>query len=139
MGQSLYNITSIISTILIIATIIGGFLAMRSGLSKATSELAKNASDYQAQAISALQAEIALLRAKYEDIHHENLKLQGTIATICEALKARGIAISIDGSMVNIHDQAGSTTARIQEQEAGTRTPLQFRNPKSSAGITEVQ
>jgi hypothetical protein len=49
----------------------------------------------------------------------ENVRLHQIIATICAALKRRGIAVTIEGDMVNISDQSGTHTERIHEQIEG--------------------
>ncbi len=134
MDQTLYNVTSIVSTVLIIGTIIGGFLAVRNGFMKATSEMQKNAGDYQAQAISALREEVTTLRAKQNDLHNENIRLQQVIQTICEALKLRDIVISIDGTMVNIRDNGNSTTSRIHESQVNGVLEL-FDSDKQQFGF----
>lgn len=137
-----YNATSIVLTVLTILTIVGGFLAMRKGwehttgeLQKSVNELHESAGNYQSQAISALQAEIGLLRSKYEDVHQENIKLQQTITTICEALKMRDIVISIDGKMVSIKDQGGSTTTRISEAQQVNSVLELFDDDKQQFGF----
>jgi hypothetical protein len=52
-------------------------------------------------------------------MEQENIRLHQTIATICSALKQRGIAVTIDGDMVNIRDETGTHTERIHEHADG--------------------
>lgn len=101
--QTLSNIAGLIS---FVAVVIGGFFFMKSNVGKQTS-------DAQQNAISALQAEVQTLRGRIADTEKENIKLQQTLDTICSALKIRGLVVSIQGEMINIADQNGSTTTRI--------------------------
>lgn len=89
--------------------LIVAFFAVKNGVMKA-------ASDAQSSAIGAMRSEIETLREKVEDVKKDNHKLQQTIDTICEALKIRGLVISIQGEMVNIADKNGSTTAKINDK-----------------------
>jgi predicted nucleic acid-binding Zn-ribbon protein len=109
MSSTLYNIMSIISITLTVATLCGGYAAFRSSLMH-------TANAVQERVITALQSEIDAVRARIDDLERENTRLRHTIETICAALKTRGIVVSIDGDMVNIRDGVGSTTARIQEK-----------------------
>ncbi|MBV9020384.1 MAG: hypothetical protein JOZ71_06680, partial [Ktedonobacteraceae bacterium] len=108
-GTTLYNIASIVSIVLALATLFGGIFAFRSGF-------VHTANQVQERVINALQSEIDAIRARMDDLERENTRLRHTIETICMALKTRGIVVSIDGDMVNIRDGVTSTTARIQEK-----------------------
>jgi hypothetical protein len=107
--QTLSNIAGLVS---FGAVIVGGVYM-------AKGKAGKQASDAQQSAISALQAELTILRQRVADTEQENIRLRQTIDTICSALKVRGQIITIQGEMINIADQSGnSTTARIH----GTNT-----------------
>jgi F0F1-type ATP synthase membrane subunit a len=112
MSITLYNVISIISIMLTICTILGGIWAFHNGA-------ARTATEVQERVINALETELTAMREKMESITKENMRLSHTIATICAALKSRGIVISIDGDMVSIKDDKGSTTTRIQEDGSG--------------------
>jgi len=107
-----YTILSVISIILTIGGLLGGFFAFRNGM-------AKTANEVQERVINALESEINNLRQRLDDMKDENVRLRLIIDTICAALKSRGLAVTIDGDMVSIHDARGSTTTitHIQEGE----------------------
>jgi uncharacterized protein (UPF0335 family) len=71
----------------------------------------------QERVIAALNSELAALTSRIESMEQENIRLHQIIATICSALKSRGIAVTIDGDMVNISDQQGTHSERIHEYE----------------------
>lgn len=103
--QALSTIAGIVSMGI---TIVGAVYIVRSNTGKATS-------DAQQNAISALQAEVATLRNRIEDAEKENTRLQQVIQTICAALKVRGMVITIQGEMIHIQDDKGtSTTTHMQ-------------------------
>lgn len=89
------------------ATVIGAFFLIKNGVGKSTNEA-------QESAINAMKSELDTLRGRIEDTEKENAGLKQTIQTICEALKLRGLVITIQGEMVNIQDSNGSTTTRIR-------------------------
>ena len=108
---NLTNTLSIFSILLTICGILGGIVAFRSGISRTANEV-------QERVINALESELAQLRQRLDDLKEENTRLKHTIETICAALKSRGLAVTIEGDMVSIHDGSGSsTTTRIQESE----------------------
>ena len=103
---------SIISLILTIAGLLGGFYAFRNGMTRTANEV-------QERVINALESEIITLRQRLDDMKEDNIRLQLIIDTICAALESRGLAVTVDGHMVSIHDTHSSTTTvtRIQEGE----------------------
>jgi uncharacterized protein (UPF0335 family) len=105
----MYNFLSILNLTLAIGTVIGGVMAYRHGFTRTANEV-------QERVIHALQAELSALTARIESMEKENIRLHQIIATICAALKRRGIAVTIEGDMVNISDQSGTHTERIHEQ-----------------------
>ena len=97
---------SIISALLATGAIIGTILAyMRS-----------TKGQIQERAINAMEKEIDVLRGRLDDMEHENKRLEQIIATICEALKKRGLNVSVDGHIVTVSDGSVTQTVRIQER-----------------------
>src|SRR5437773_5749881 len=107
-----YNTLSVISLLLTIGGLLGGFYAFKSSMSRAANEV-------QEHVINALESEITNLHQRLADLKDDNSRLELIIETICAALKSRGLAVTIDGDMVSIRDTSGTTTtvAHIQEQE----------------------
>ena len=103
---------SILNLVLLIATALGGIMAYRHGWTRTANEV-------QERVISALNSELATLTSRIESMEKENIRLHQIIATICSALKSRGIAVTIDGDMVNISDETGIHTERIHEHLDG--------------------
>jgi uncharacterized protein (UPF0335 family) len=104
----MYNFLSILNLALLIATALGGIMAFRHGFTRTANEV-------QERVINALNSELATLTGRIESMEKENIRLHQTIATICAALKRRGIAVTIQGDLVNISDQSGTQTERIHE------------------------
>jgi regulator of replication initiation timing len=106
-----YTILSIISLILTIGGLLGGVFAFKNGMTRTANEV-------QERVIHALESEISNLRQRLDDMKEENIRLKLVIETVCTALKSRGLAVTIDGAMVSIHDTHGTTTiTHIQERE----------------------
>jgi hypothetical protein len=97
----LYSFISIISMRLTVAGILGGILAFKNGFTRTANEV-------QERVINALQQEISVLHMRLTDLEAENRRLDQVLITLCEALKKRGIVVSIDGSLVTVTD--GNTT-----------------------------
>jgi cell division protein FtsB len=94
---------SLLSLALTICTILGGVLAWRSGFNHTANEV-------QDRVIHALESEIAALHQRLETIANENKRLDQMIETICIALKKRGLEVAIDGDVITITDNQGSST-----------------------------
>jgi len=109
-----YTTLSVISLLLTIGGLLGGFFAFKNGM-------VATANTVQERVINALESEITNLRQRLDDMKDENVRLRLIIDTICAALKSRGLAVTIDGDMVSIHDAHGSSTTvtHIQEREDG--------------------
>jgi hypothetical protein len=105
--QDIYSTLSILNMILTIAGIIGGYLAFKNGLNRRASEL-------QEHAINAMEQEIAVLRSRLEDLEVENKRLEQVIYTLCEALKKRGLVVTIEGNIVTVSDGHDTQSVRIQ-------------------------
>lgn len=111
--QSISALSGLVTTgtVLIIA-IIGSFYVVRSGVRKTTIEA-------QQDAIKALQTQVLVLRSSMDDLTKENARLELVTQTICMALKARGMHITIQGEMISIENiKDGKTTiTRIHDKE----------------------
>jgi hypothetical protein len=99
---------SIFSVVLTTASTVGGFFAFKSGLSRTANEV-------QERVIHALELEMSVLRGRLEDLEKENKRLNQVILTICQALKRRGLIVSIEGNLVTVMDGRSSQTARMEE------------------------
>src|SRR6266852_1584770 len=109
-----YTALSVISLLLTIGGLLGGLRTIKNNMTRTANEV-------QERVINALESEITSLRLRLDDMKDENVRLRLIIETICAALKSRGLAVTIDGDMVSIHDAHGSTTTitHIQEREEG--------------------
>jgi hypothetical protein len=105
--QVISNSLSIINFILIIAGLVGGYWAFKTGISHTASEI-------QEHVINAMDQEIAILRDRLEDLETENKRLEQVLYTLCEALKKRGLVVTIEGSMVTVSDGHETQSVRIQ-------------------------
>ena len=76
-------------------------------------EIARQATQ---EAISAMQTHINILRERMKDSEEENIRIKHEMEAIYAALKARGIYITVDGKMVHVSDNRGtSTTIHISD------------------------
>lgn len=116
--QDFYTILSVISMLLTVCGILGGFWAFRNGMTKTANEV-------QERVIHALETEMQSMRQRLDDMKDENTRLRLIIETICAALKSYGMLITIDGDMVSIRDisSGGTTTARIHTAPPTPHTP----------------
>jgi hypothetical protein len=105
--NDLYTAFSVVSLILTICGIVGGYVAFKYGI-------ARTASDVQEHVINALRNEIDVMRDRIEDLENENIRLDQIILTICEALKERGLIVHIEGSIVTVSDGHETQSMRIQ-------------------------
>lgn len=105
--QTLYSTLSIINAFLTIAGLIGGYWAFKSGINHTASEI-------QEHVINAMEQEISVLRDRLEDLEDENKRLEQVIYTLCEALKKRGLIVTIEGSIVTVSDGHETQSVRIQ-------------------------
>lgn len=105
--QDIYSTLSILNIILTFAGIIGGYWAFKNGIHRTASEV-------QEHVINAMEQEIAVLRDRLEDLEMENKRLEQVLYTLCEALKKRGLVVTIEGSMVTVSDGHETQSVRIQ-------------------------
>jgi hypothetical protein len=108
----MYNIISIVSMLLTIAGILGGILAFKNGF-------ARTANEVQDRVINALQQEISVLHMRLADLEAENRRLDQVLITLCEALKKRGIVVTIDGNLVTVTDGNTTHSMRIKGAHGG--------------------
>jgi hypothetical protein len=108
--DQLYTTLSVISLILTICGIVGGYAAFRYGI-------ARTANDVQEHVINALHNEIDVMHDRIADLENENIRLDQIILTICEALKKRGLVVHIEGSIVTVSDGHETQSVRIQGSE----------------------
>ncbi len=101
--QILTNLVPVFNTILILCASLGALWAYRNGIAKTLNEV-------QDRVINALKNEIEACKDRLDRVEKENERLNQLLSTIRSALRQRGLYITIDGEMVSIHDQQGSTT-----------------------------
>ena len=113
--NDLYNAAGIINTALMLCLMVGGYMAIRSGKQQ-------QAGTIQSQVIDALKAELETLQRRVDTLEKENTRLTQIMLLIKTALRQRGIAVTIDGDIVTISDDTGSSSAirqqHIQEHTA---------------------
>jgi uncharacterized protein HemX len=95
---------SIISLLIAIAAIVGTIIAY----------MHSTRGQIQERALNAMEQELAVLRSRLDDMENENRRLEQIIATICEALKKRGLSVQIDGNIITVSDNSTTQTVRIQ-------------------------
>ncbi len=93
-----------------------GWYITRSAKGKAE----KIASQAKDDAIDAMNTYLDVLKERIKDTEEENTKMKHIVETIYNALKARGIYITIDGDMIHISEGKNSTTARIHHKKEET-------------------
>jgi len=101
------DIFTIINLLLTIGLAAGGAIAFKAGFSKAASEV-------QERVINALETENESQRERIKDLEQRYERLDQIIGTMCEALKKRGLIISVDGNIVNISDGSHTQSVRIK-------------------------
>ena len=102
---NLSSILSVISMLFTIGALLGGIWAFKTSIGRTANEI-------QERVITALEADIAHLRERLDELREENTHLRLVIDTICTALKSRGLIIKIDGDMISIDDTTGGRTVR---------------------------
>ena len=91
------DLLTLFNVLITLGLIIGSFVAYRRGF-------AQTANEVQERVINALQHEIQTLHDRIAALEQENARLDQTIALICSVLKRRGIHVTVEGDIVNIHD-----------------------------------
>lgn len=102
--------SSTLNVVLTVCMVVGGIFALRKGIFQTSNNL-------QQTTIETLQAEVASLRRKMDDMDKERATQDRVIATIRYALKSRGLRIIIQGDYVTLKDNTGkSLTTPIQDR-----------------------
>ena len=107
---------SLINLIITLCLTIGAVVAYRYGFTKTANEV-------QERVIHALQSEIQSLHDRIAALEKENTRLSYTLTTMCQALKQRGIHVTIDGDIISIQDHSGASytyntrVSRLQEDQ----------------------
>lgn len=100
----------ILSTILSVCAVAGGFFAFRRGRSKEAQQI-------EERVIAAQEKELKILRQKIEDLERDRNVQDRVISTIRHLLKEYGLHIVIDGDVVSVKDQQGGRkVVRIQDR-----------------------
>lgn len=105
-----YSLTGIGNMIIGLLLLVGGYMALRSGKHQKVGEI-------QGQVIDALKAELEAVQRRIDIVERENTRLHQTINLIKSALAKRGYRVTIDGDMVEISNQNGSSYSHIQEEQ----------------------
>ncbi len=108
---------SLINLVITLCLTVGAVAAYRHGFTRTANEV-------QERVIHALQSEIQTLHDRIGALEKENSRLGYTLTTMCQALKQRGIHVTIDGDIVSIQDHSGTSytyntrASRMQEEQA---------------------
>lgn len=123
----------ILNLLLLICAAVGGYFAVRHARKAAIIAI-------QDQTIKALQDQIDALKDKVDSLDKENVQQRVIIETIQEALKQRGIIVTIDGDLVTISDIDGTHSMRRRGSGAPVVPPPQtprkrrpFQKPEDDA------
>lgn len=102
------TILTLIYLVFTVGTFLGSIVIARVGI-------AKSANEIQQRVIMALQGEINVLKDEINVLKKENVRLKQTLSLIKKALKSKGLTITIDGDLISIQDEQGSSvhTAHI--------------------------
>lgn len=108
--QNTYVLFSLIYIILTVASMLGGIHVFKKEVIKATAEIQRFTTETQNHAINAMEQEISIIRNRMNDMERDNKKLDQIILTICEAMKRRGLDITIERSTISILDTKDNNT-----------------------------
>ena len=99
----------VLDLVIVLCLAIGGYLAIRSGYGKQTSEM-------QERAISALTAQIEAQKAQITSLEQKILRLERLLETVQETLSRRGLRIEINGEFITLIDEGTkrSNTVKIR-------------------------
>lgn len=90
--------------ILILATMLGGVFVFRNSKKAGIVQI-------QSDTIIAMQQQIDTLKDNQDALQKENSHLQYVIETIADALKQKGIIITVSGEMITLQDVKGHTSS----------------------------
>lgn len=106
--MSLQDFLPLLSIILTLCAVVGGFFAFKKGYSQ-------EAGAIQERVIEALKDEVKALKSKIESLETERSTQDRVLSTIRYALKQYGMRIVISGDFVTVRDASGKNkTTRIQ-------------------------
>jgi len=100
--ENIYQALSLINLIFLVCGSIGGYFAFRHSARIGTVNI-------QHDTIEALQARVETLEGEIESLKKENTRKDYILETIQEALRQRGILVTISGDLVTLTDANGST------------------------------
>lgn len=109
------SLNAVIGPIMTIAAFIAIVITVRSNIGDLSSKAQHNA-------IIALQAEMDVQKQRIDALKEENSHQGRIIQTICDALKQKGITITIEGEIISIEgleSHKSATIVRIQDKENG--------------------
>lgn len=104
--MKLPDIIPILSLVISIAALVGGYLAYRQGYSK-------QASAIQDRVITALQNQNKVQEEQIEGCEKEIARLKRVVTTIQLALKRRGLRIEIDRDAISLIDEGVSKQEQV--------------------------
>ena len=97
-GSELLPTLSVLSLVLTVCMIVGGFFAFRNGRQTQLAKFQKDTND-------ALEQRIKAMEGKNSDLEKEVIIQRHLIETITQALEQRGLIITINGDMITIEDK----------------------------------
>jgi hypothetical protein len=109
--QSLNSVAGLLSILIVF------IVAIISGKTMSKSKISEEASNAQQRAITAMQAEMLVLRGKLEDLKKNNAQLNRTIEIVRKAFERRGIMITISENSIDIEDSKKSTTISLSGED----------------------
>lgn len=122
--MNLTDLLAIGEFVVLICTIVGGWFAIRSAVTK-------SALDVSVRVREDLAAENRLLQDKIERLEKDNKRLQQIVYTIRHALKRRGLHIEIEGEYITVVDANG--------QADSTRFSGQAKTPIAKVAPVKLQ
>ncbi|BCL83167.1 hypothetical protein ccbrp13_56320 [Ktedonobacteria bacterium brp13] len=105
------HLFGIVDSFLILITAITGYIVIKNVKREAIIKIQEQTIGAYTQQNEVLQSQIDSLRDGVDDLKKENLSLRQIIETIKDALKAKGMIITIDGDLVTITDLKGSASS----------------------------
>lgn len=113
----LSNFLPVLSIVVSICVVIGGFIAFRSGYASTTA-------DVQDKVITALKIQIEALEKQVDTSAKEITKLKRVMITIQSVLTQRGLHITVDDETITLREDASKqTTTTIQITSSQQTTP----------------
>ena len=107
----LSSVLAIANFVILLLTIIGGYVVIRSSIAKAES-------DVQERVREGLKAENELLMNRVARLEGDNKKLERQMQSIVTMLKKiYGISLEVDGDVVSFRDKNGRHTTQIDSDQ----------------------